>query len=593
MQDLIMEQALCSPHTSVFVMLLFYTISFPLVFTPGIVASKQLLDRNILAPKFIPLFCFGLISLLGYLFFFIFYFDYTIAKTIGLIPLLSISALYFIGTYRKIIISVLSNKDIYIPFILMFVLGFLYLSIIYIGYVDEYKCAGKNLSFIVNRLFQENSSPDYLAQKLWIDNIFNGRSPWGIFVDPNHGKTLLSDRPPMLAGIVMIYYSWIPANLGFHFFMAMTTVLSLSWISAMWAILRTANLPLLRTALFIFALSQTYYFLFSTVYSWPKALSGTLFTGAFILLVLEPILTKKKLGNSAIILGSILGGLSIMTHNSTILLLIPLCLMLVTPKLFPGIRLTIVGFTIVGIILSPWVYIKSNNEYSMSNLSTYTLSTPAEDPMPDEFLNLSAYEAAKITYSKLTVKEIIKNKLYNLKSILYVPHSIQTVMDNEEIHVFSVVPSLQLFNIAWPIILICLFFKLIKRKDFINNLLIAYSPSINKTVILSSILSISALIIFAMINFRGGVNNIATSGIPILLFTCTGLLIFSLRIRFVMVFIILQSIYFFFIVFNKIFKDNLIILPEMIIIFIMSLIFLIGFIYKDCKIIDNDINREI
>lgn len=572
-----MEQALCSPHINVLVTLILYAFSFLLIATPGLVLGKRILENNVLSPHLIPIFCFGVISIIGYLFFLIFNFDEKIGNIIGLFPLLFIIIVCCKISFRDDIISVLSNKEIYIPFLLMFMIGLFYISIINIGYIEEYKCAGKNLSFIANRLFSEHSSSDYLIQKLWVDNLFNGRSPWGFFLDPNHGKTLLSDRPPILAGVVLTYYSWVPSNLGFHFFMAMTTVLSLSWISAMWAILRTAKLPLLYSLLFIFALSQTYYFLFSTVFSWPKALSGTLLTGAFILLVLEPILTEKKLTAKEIILGSILGGLSIMTHNSTLLVLIPLCLILITPRLFPGVKLTIAGFTIVAIILLPWVFIKSNNEYSMSNISAYTMSTPAEEPMPDDFLRLSAYEAAKITYSKLTIDEIINNKIINLKSIIHLPSSLDELLEHQENHVFPIVASLQLFNFAWLLLIFKFISRILKNKN--TKYSITYSKNISKTVTLSAILSISALIVFAMINFRGGVSNIATSGIPILLFTFLGLIIFSLKIRHIIVFVILQTLYFYFIIFNKIINDNLVILYEMVALSLISSLLLIYSIY--------------
>lgn len=585
-----MEQALCSPHTNILVTLILYTLSFPLIITPGLVIGKQILEKNILPPKLISLFCFGLISLFGYLFFLIFNADVKTAKIIGFLPLFIVIIFYCKKSFRNDIVSVLSHKDIYIPLLLMFIIGLFYLSIINIGYIEEYKCAGKNLSFIANRLFGEHSSPDYLIQKWWIDNLFNGRSPWGLFVDPNHGKTLLSDRPPMLAGIVLIYYSWVPPKLGFHFFMAMTTTLSLSWIPAMWAILRTAKLPLLRSLLFIFTLSQTYYFLYTSVYTWPKALSGALLTGAFILLILEPILTRNKPNTKAIVLGSIFGGLSIMTHNSTILVLIPLCLMLITPRLFPGVRLTIVGFTIVGIILLPWVSIKSSNEYSMSNISAYTLSTPAEEPMPDKFLRLSAYEAAKISYSKLTIDEIINNKINNLKSIISIPNSLNNLLDHQENHVFPIITSLQLFNIAWLLLLFSFMFNLLKKENINSKYLEAYSPVIRKTVAVSGILSISALIVFAMINFRGGVSNIATSGIPILLFSLLGLLVFSLRIKYIIIFVILQILYFYFIIINKILNDNLIILPEMVVLCVTSSLLLICSIYRARNIFENNNN---
>lgn len=578
-----MQSILCSPHTSVFVMLLLYAISFVLLVTPGVLACVPWLRRKALKPSYVPLIGFGVIALGGYLFFWVFLASHAIGKLLSFGALILLVLVYLDPFLRKVLFAVLSARDILIPYLLIFVIGLFYTAVAYIGYFDANVCAHDNVSFIRDRLLP-TASPDYLIQRIWVDKLFAHASPWNIVLDPDLSRTTLADRPPVLAGIALMFFTAVPQALEHYYFMAITTVASLSWIAAIWVIAREVKLSSARSVLFVLALSQTFYFYYSSIFTWPKALSGALFIGAFCMLALGPLLSSRRASGTEIVIGSAFAGLSILTHNSTMLLLLPLGLLLLVPRLFPGIRASLAGAAVFALITIPYMTVKSLNDPSLSNQTKYTLSIPDTSPAePAEYKSLSIREAITKAYSAISLREIVDNKLYNIASIFRLGcfgkcDGATMIAGHWGSELLPIAGSMKLFNLGWLLFVPLFgFTALLYGKQSPHAAPDFDRSRVDTASAVCAGLAAAGLLIYALASFRQGVSNILSSGFMLLLFTAAGLRLFALRPLLASLFFLAQVAYFQWITVQVIAEDHrLQLVPAMVLVYIVSVLALIA-----------------
>lgn len=576
-----MQAILCSPNSSAYILLLLYVACFVLLLTPGILASIPLLRKKQLDPAYVPLFAFGVAALCGYLFFWVFLLNHVAGKLLSFGAVIVLLIVYLDPFLRKVIVSILSSRDVFIPIVLTFVIGIFYTSVAYIGYFDSNSCAHENFFFIRDRLTPY--SPDYLIQRIWVDKLFANASPWNIVLDPDMARTTVGDRPPVMGGIALIFFTWIPRALDHFYFMVITTIASTSWIAAIWVVCREAKLSAARSILLVVTLSQTFYFYFSSVFTWPKALSGSLFIGAFVLLALRPRLSSQRAPTRQFILGSVFAGLSFLTHNSTMLLLLPMGLLLLSPKLFPGIRTVILGAFTFALITFPYVAVKSINEPSVSNLTKYTLTVPESAPVePEENKHLSTLEAVKRAYSAISFREVVDNKLHNISSIFNAGcfgkcNGISTKKSNWDSELMPIAGSMKFFNIGWFLLLLPWAMVSLQPAETSQWAVppAANLPRLKQASAACAWVASLGLLIYALASFRQEVNNILSSGFMMLLFLAAGLRLFALHPVFIGVFLFSQAVYFHWITIQVVIEDHLKLVPAMVFVYVIFLFSLV------------------
>lgn len=507
-------------------------------FAVGLVMASSLWHAGWrVPPAMLPLLVVGCASALGYGFFWVYLVSPSVGKLATLVLAVVVSAHFIEAPGRVKVLELLRLPDLWIPFALALSVGLFLTAITYVGVESLAVCPADDTNF-VNRRLLSSGSPDYMIQKLWADGLSNGFPPWNWVLDPAVSRSTVADRPPLLAGIVLLFNSIVPGKYVLVYFMAMTSVASLAWIPAIWGLARSAGLTLARASSLIVMLSFVYFFWFSTIFSWPKMLSGSLYVGAFLLLFLEreSEVEPVSLSLRSMILGASFAGLSYVTHFSVAMLLLVTASLLLMPKRWPGIRLTLVGAGIFLVITMPYSILKSTHEGS-SSLTKYMLAGNFIQTVPDAELNaMPTLEVVRRAYSALTWHEIIQNRFNSFAGIFKVPCLLQcngiTFKQSRDIEVWPIMASLKLFNLGWLILVPLL---------FMGNVRLGLSAPWDRIRIVAQdglLIVISGLIVFLIVAFSN-VDNSATSGFVLLLISVAGIALFSLPSKLVGLFSLL------------------------------------------------------
>lgn len=514
------------------------------------------------AAHLVPLVAVGGAALVGYAFFWAYLFSPVVGRLLSIGLGLGMFIALADQSSRTSLCTTIRQRDVWVPFSLMGALGLLYIAITYAGVLDRPSCAGADVLFVTDRLLG-TGSPDYLIQKMWVDGLFRGYAPWNNVLDPDLSRTTVADRPPLLAGMTLSFYSFIPAPLQFFYFMAMTSAASMGWIAAVWSLARSAGLSASRTTALVVCMSLTYYFWFSSIFTWPKALSGALYVGAFILLILEPYLDRRRVDSRSFALGSAFAALSMVAHFSAGLLLLVTAAFMLAPRLFPGIRNVAIGAVLFSVVAGSYLWVKARHETNLSNQTKYTFSVPDTDPVePLEYKGLSTTEAIKRAYSKISWQEIVSYKAYNIGSIFRLGcflacdgKSLKESLWGSEL--IPVLGSMKLFNLGWLLFLpMGALFHRICRTDDVRR------AQLTSRICLA--LAFAGLLIYALASFRQGVSNILSTGFTLLLFSAVGVLLFSMRWRLIAAFAFATTAYFVTLVILMVRDDRLLLNPAML-----------------------------
>ncbi len=505
----------------------------------GIVIASALSDAGWkVRPSLVSLLIFGCSSALGYSFFWVYLANPVWGKLATLMLVVTTSAYFIEVPSRRGVIKLLQIPDVWIPLGLCLSVGLFLTTITYLGAESYPACLEESVNF-VNRRLQDTGSPDYLLQKVWVDGLTNGTPPWNLVVDPAVARTTVADRPPLLAGIVLTFNSLIPQTYRFEYFMAMTSAASLAWIPAIWALARTAGLSLARSSALVVTLAFVFYFWFSTIFGWPKALSGSLFIGAFLLLFHQHEPRDKRMPLKSVVLGAGFAGLSFVSHFSAGLLLLVTGILLVSPNRWLGANRVIVGALVFLAIALPYVTLKSGHETSSSHLAKYTFTGDFIHTLPQaEFDSMSTLDAVRKFYSTLTLQEIIENKSMNIAGIFNAPCLLRctdvSVKRSREMELWPILGSLKLFNLGWFVLV-----PLIA----IGSTRLGLPPHWNQIRSIARdclLIASTGLLGFSIVAY-GSVSNIVSSGFMLLLAAAVGVALFSLPWAIVGVFSLLVA----------------------------------------------------
>ncbi len=485
-------------------------------------------------PSLLALLVVGCSSALGYGFFWLYLASPIVGKLATFALVAALPFYFLIHSSRMKIKELIRLPDLWIPFVLVFSAG-LFLTAITYAVVEHGAVCHKNDTRFVERQFAAGGA-DYLIQDFWANSMTQGSPPWHAVLDPQNARTVVSDRPPLLAGIVLIFKSLVPEAYAFVYYMAMTSVASLAWIPAIWGLARTAGLTLARTSALIVTLTFVFYFWFSTIYSWPKALSGSLFVGAFLLLFLDRKNETESMSLKSIILGAGFAGLSFATHNSTALLLQVMALLMLMPNRWLGLKHTTIAACVFLAITMPYMVLKSVNEVSSSSLAKWTFSGPLVRSLPQaEYDAMSILDVMRRTYSTLSWREIIRVKAHSVASIASPPCLLGCDKMSFKLsrgHEFwSILGSLKLFNLGWLILVPLL----------LGGIRLGLPPPWVRVRVVARdciLVALPGLIGFALLTFDG-VSNIVSSGFMLLLFAAMGLPLFSLPWKIIALFSLL------------------------------------------------------
>jgi hypothetical protein len=127
------------------------------------------------------------------------------------------------------------------------------------------------------------------------------------------GEWLFSDRPPLETGFALLQWPLWGGHtqLGYQL---LSTGLQVSWLPALWTVLRVRGLGAGRVSAVVLMTAATGAVFFNTIYVWPKMLAGSLALAALAILVSRD---EDDRWAGAGILAAILVTLSMLAHGGT------------------------------------------------------------------------------------------------------------------------------------------------------------------------------------------------------------------------------------------------------------------------------------
>jgi hypothetical protein len=374
--------------------------------------------------------------LIGYAFFWVFFLDARIGRGLSLLLIVITAALPLISPVRKKLVALLSQPVVRTPLALMYVVALFYISILFMFKFDTEYVNYPNVRFIDFKA-ADNTLPLHLAVKL-----FNGLDPRGrnFMVEFNS-----SDRPPLQTGItlsLMKLTRWKPAQ--DLYYPAVATILQCLWVPVMWVLFRQSGASAAGAARMTIPLVFCGFFLFNTVYTWPKLFAGVLFMAAFMA-VLNGF--KNRLLTIA---APLLLALALLAHGGAAISLIVVVALCLHPRYFPGIRTAVMFALVLFVLMAPWSAYKSLYDPPGDRLAKIHLA--GVDSIDD---TRTFAQVLRDTYSQMTFKNWLAMKAKNIR---FLGFRFDRYID-EPLYIRWVerdfpIRTLGLFNVGWLLLLL-------------------------------------------------------------------------------------------------------------------------------------------
>lgn len=164
------------------------------------------------------------------------------------------------------------------------------------------------------------------------------------------GQWLFSDRPPLETGFALLQWPLWGARtqLGYQL---LATGLQVSWLPALWTVLRVRGLGAGRVTAVVLMTAATGAVFFNTIYVWPKMLAGSLAVAALAILVSGD---DDDRWAGAGILAVALVTLSMLAHGGTAFALLALAPFAYRERRRITVRAVAVGAAVAVALYLPW-----------------------------------------------------------------------------------------------------------------------------------------------------------------------------------------------------------------------------------------------
>jgi hypothetical protein len=164
------------------------------------------------------------------------------------------------------------------------------------------------------------------------------------------GNWLFSDRPPLQTGFALLQWPLWGGHtqLGYQL---LSTGLQVSWLPALWTVLRVRGLGAGRVSAVVLMTATTGAVFFNTIYVWPKMLAGSLAVAALAILVSRDD-DDRRAGTG--ILAAVLVTLSMLAHGGTAFAVIALAPFAYLLRRRITARSVVVGAAALAVLYLPW-----------------------------------------------------------------------------------------------------------------------------------------------------------------------------------------------------------------------------------------------
>lgn len=330
-----------------------YAAGLLIFLLPGLPPSLWLAGRGGVPHSFALPAAIVFSCLAGYLTFWAYFIGAGVGFCFGIV-VLSASAvalavvLWRDGASRAVFLS----ADVVTPLALTALVGAFYLALTHSVNLWMPLSEVPELRFLEFVLPRDNDLPYFFAETL-----YNGIAPRGILV----GEWHFSDRPPLQAGLLLLqlplgYLVRQPAPWS-H---AAAVAFQCAWVPAVLALGRAAGLSRRRSGLTLVFVALTGFALVNTVFTWPKLLAAGLTVFAATLALFDRGPDGRAMSPSKAGLFGVSAALAFLSHGSVAFTLLPLGLILLVPRYYPGLsRLAAAGVAFAAVVY-PWMWFQSH-----------------------------------------------------------------------------------------------------------------------------------------------------------------------------------------------------------------------------------------
>ena len=378
-----------------------YSAHFFLFLLPGLLLGSVLLKRYKLNSEFTLILSIAISASIGYLTFWSYWLNQYFGLAISIFVMFS--SLWIGGSLyqrnKSKIIETIQSKDIWIPVSTMFLVGLFYLSLLYISIPGQ----TEQVSIAEWRFFDSRPADNAIPVQ-FANILYNGLDPRTFVHD-----WLSSDRPPLQTGILLIQRPIMAlTELSYQLLGA---IIQCSWVAALWALCRTVKLSGRSLAMVMSFTIFSGFFLFNSVYIWPKMLAGSLIIFAFSLL-LGALLAGRSPYNFELFLAVLVTALGLLSHGGVVFTLPATFGLLMLPGMFPGYRRLIIMGAIFYCCLAPWTaYQKLYDPPGNRLMKMHLAGVHSVD-------DRSSLQAIFDAYRSIRPSDAIANKWENVKTVV-------------------------------------------------------------------------------------------------------------------------------------------------------------------------------
>jgi hypothetical protein len=402
-------------------------LSLVLFLAPGLPLAARLATRGAIAPTRVVVVAAIFACLAGYLTFWAYFLSSAFGRWFGTFVLFGGLAWCVLDLRRgRATRSVMLSGDVTTPLALMGLVLVFYVSLWHCVNLWTPFCLTPRLRFLEFVLTIDNEIPYFFAERL-----YNAMDPRQLVGDWHS-----SDRPPLQAGIVLLQlplgylasphegwpaliraagrqpgegsiYAWQPEVWS----ILCSCVLQCLWVPALWEFCTAAGLSRRRAGLALLLVTLTGFMLLNSVFTWPKMLAANLVVIAISLALFRPQSPEGDRPFFRTALWGMAAGLAFLAHGGVVFTLLPLGLILLIPRYFPGMaRLAVAAAAFVVTVL-PWSLYQKSYDPPGTELIRQHIAGRSPTWQDDRPLLANLADA----YRGLSASQILANKQANME----------------------------------------------------------------------------------------------------------------------------------------------------------------------------------
>ncbi len=366
-----------------------YAVVFVLLLAPGYAAARAIVRRFGFERPATLAIAYAVVAVAGYVVFWCYFLKPELGRLVSLGWIVVGFVALFVLWRERI------PREEAIPLALTFAVGLFYLAVLYLP--------GTTIG-AAQRFFVIRPQDNIIAQQ-FAEHLFQG-------ADLRHflGDWTSSDRPPLQTAMLLLVrpvFSFLRVDVGIGYEIA-GAVAQLAWLSAVWILCARAGFSAVQRALVVAFMVFSGFFLYNSVYVWPKLLAAGLCIDALSFAIAPPRLHR----DAGLVLAGICAALALLAHGSAVFFLAPAFVLAVASRRLPLERGLALAALAGVVLLVPWAaYQRYYDPPGDRLLKIHLAGINAVDPRP-------AAAAIEQTYAQTPPAHIVRNKLANVQTVL-------------------------------------------------------------------------------------------------------------------------------------------------------------------------------